>query len=60
MQQISKPDLIAILERAGFADVVASIEPVLPDPIDIDRDEPLLASYGITRGAIMDHLGSSP
>jgi hypothetical protein len=58
--EMSKSEVVAILQRAGFANVIDKVQRVLPDPVDIDRDEPLLARYGITRGALMDGLGSSP
>jgi len=32
----------------------------LPDEIDIDRDGPILARFGITRDRLVDRLGGSP
>jgi hypothetical protein len=60
MMEMAKSEVLHILRRAGFDHVIARLEPVLPDPVDLNRDEPLLASHGITRGMLEDALGGSP
>ncbi|HTW20053.1 MAG TPA: hypothetical protein VME70_07575 [Mycobacteriales bacterium] len=57
---IPKAEALAILQRAGMSDVIAGFEDQLPDPIDTDRDEELLASLGITRARLMERMGHSP
>jgi hypothetical protein len=57
--QLSKSYVLDVLRRAGW-DSLTTIESALPDPVDLDRDEPLLASLGITRGELMDEYGASP
>jgi hypothetical protein len=58
--QMPKSRVIDILRRAGWTDELSTVEAKLPDPVDLDRDEPLLASLGITRGELMDEYGASP
>lgn len=49
------------MRRIGVApDVVEEIKAQLPDPIDVERDAPLLARYDLTRGRLMEILGASP
>jgi hypothetical protein len=56
----SKQDVLDTLRRAGVFDLVEGREDELPDPVDFDRDEPLLAQLGITRGMLIDLMGGSP
>jgi hypothetical protein len=56
----SKQDLLDTLRRAGAYGLIEGHEAELPDPIDLDRDEPLLAELGITRGFLVDAMGGSP
>jgi hypothetical protein len=58
--QLPKSHVLDVLRRAGWSDRLSTAETTLPDPVDLDRDEPLLASLGITRGELMDEYGASP
>lgn len=58
--QMRRSDVVDVLRQAGWSESLAAIEIALPDPVDLDRDEPLLASLGITRGGLMDQFGASP
>jgi hypothetical protein len=56
----SKQDVLDTLRRAGAYGLIEGREDELPDPVDLDRDEPLLAEFGITRGVLVDMMGGSP
>jgi hypothetical protein len=56
----SKQDILETLRRAGAYGLIDGKEDELPDPVDLDRDEPLLATLGITRGMLLDLMGGSP
>jgi hypothetical protein len=56
----SKRDVLDTLRRAGVYGLIDGKEDELPDPVDLDRDEPLLADLGITRGLLVDLMGGSP
>ena len=56
----SKQDILETLRRAGAYALIDGKEDELPDPVDLDRDEPLLATLGITRGMLLDLMGGSP
>jgi hypothetical protein len=58
--QLPKSHVLDVLRRAGWTHELSTAEATLPDPVDLDRDEPLLASLGITRGELMDEYGASP
>jgi hypothetical protein len=58
---MSKADGTVLLHMAGFSpERIAAAFAELPDPIDLDRDEAILARYGITRNQLMDSRGGSP
>jgi hypothetical protein len=60
-RMISKAEAGGLLRRAGFQpDRIEAIMAELPDPFDVDLEEPLLARHGITRGQLMESLGGSP
>ena len=48
------------MRRVGLEEYVEEAAGKLPDPIDLDRDQELLASYGLTRTQVLNRLGSSP
>ena len=59
--RISHAEVARILRRAGYPpDVIDEIKAQVPDPIDVDRDEPILARYNLTRGRLMEIMGASP
>jgi len=50
-----------VLRRTGVPqETIKALDAVLDDPVDVDRDANLLASYGITRGHLTDRMGGSP
>jgi hypothetical protein len=59
--RISHAEFARILRRVGYPpDVVDEIKAQLPDPIDVERDAPILARYDLTRGRLMEIMGASP
>jgi hypothetical protein len=56
----SKHEILDTLRRTGAYQLIEGHEDELPDPVDLDRDEPLLAKYGITRGSLAEMMGGSP
>jgi hypothetical protein len=56
----SKQDVLDTLRRVGAYRLIEGREDKLPDPIDLDRDGPLLAEFGITRESLVDMMGGSP
>ena len=59
--RISHDELARVLRRVGYSpDVIDEIKAQLPDPIDAERDEPILARYDLTRGRLMEIMGASP
>ena len=58
---ITKAEALNVLRRVGIpAETIASILIELSDPIDLDRDQAVLARYGITREYLVDRMGGSP
>jgi hypothetical protein len=58
---ISQDEARELLHRAGYPpDVIEAVGAELPDPIDLDAAEPVLASHGITREHLVESLGGSP
>jgi hypothetical protein len=57
----SKAEAVEVLRRAGVPEeTIRELMAALPDPIDMERDANLLASYGITREHLVDRMGGSP
>jgi hypothetical protein len=57
----SKEGVIGTLRRAGVPpETIAVLQRQLPDPVDLDRDGNLLASFGITMDQMIDRFGGSP
>jgi len=57
----SKEAVIGTLGRAGVApETIAFLQRQLPDPVDLDRDGNLLASFGLTMDQLIDRFGGSP
>ena len=51
----------SLLRRVGMSpDRIAELLSMLPDPFDVDKEEPVFARYGVTRGRLMESLGGSP
>jgi len=50
-----------VLHRAGYSDeFIRDVLSQLPDPIDLERDQEILARYGLGPERLMDRLGGSP
>jgi hypothetical protein len=49
------------LRRAGCSDeFISEVLSQLPDPIDLQRDQQILARYGLSPERLMDRMGGSP
>jgi hypothetical protein len=58
---IARAELVQILRRAGYpVEVSDEIASRFPDPLDPDRESPLLQRYGVTRERLVDQMGGSP
>jgi hypothetical protein len=49
-----------MLKMLGRHDLLAEARQALPDPIDCDRDQNLLAKFGLGLDHLMDRWGGSP
>jgi hypothetical protein len=59
--RISHAEFARVLRRAGYQpEVIDEIVAQLEDPIDVDRDSRVLARYNLTRGRLMEVMGTSP
>ena len=57
----SHEEVARVLRRAGYPDeIIREVLSQLPDPIDLQRDQQILARYGLSPGRLMDRLGGSP
>ena len=58
---MSHAEAARMLRRARYSDeFITEVLSHLPDPIDLDRDEGLLARYGPSIDQLMDRMGGSP
>jgi hypothetical protein len=58
---LSHEEAARTLHRAGYSDeFISDVLSRLPDPIDLKRDEQILASYGVSRERLTDRMGGSP
>jgi hypothetical protein len=49
------------LRRAGYSDeFISDVLSQLPDPIDLQRDQQILARHGLSPERLMDRMGGSP
>ena len=56
-----KAELARVLGRADLPhDLIQEVTEELPDPVDLDRDSPVLDRYGLTRARLVDIMGGSP
>lgn len=61
VRTLSQASARGVLQRAGYpAHVIEEIMAQLPDPIDVDRDAPILERYGLTLDQLADRMGASP
>jgi hypothetical protein len=50
-----------VLRRAGYSqEFIDEVLSQLPDPIDLQRDQPILSRYGINPERLADRMGGSP
>jgi hypothetical protein len=57
----SHEEATRVLRRAGYSDeFIQDLLSQLPDPIDLQRDQQILARYGISPERLMDRMGGSP
>ncbi len=57
----SHEELARVMRRAGYSDqFISDTLSQLPDPVDLQRDQQILARYGLSPERLMDRLGGSP
>ncbi|HZE06858.1 MAG TPA: hypothetical protein VE127_16640 [Solirubrobacteraceae bacterium] len=57
----SHEELARVLRRAGYSDeFIREVLSQLPDPVDLQRDQQILARYGLSGERLMDRLGGGP
>jgi hypothetical protein len=57
----SHEEATRVLRRAGYSDeFIQELLSQLPDPIDLQRDQQILAHYGISPEGLMNRMGGSP
>jgi hypothetical protein len=57
----SHEEAARLFRRAGYSDdVISEVLSQLPDPIDLRRDQQILARYGLDPEQLMDRMGGSP
>ncbi len=50
-----------VLRRAGYPDeFISEVLSQVADPVDLQRDQQILARYGLSSERLMDRLGGSP
>ena len=57
----SHQEFARVLRRAGYRDeFISEVLGQLHDPIDLQRDQPVLGRYLLSSERLMDRLGASP
>jgi hypothetical protein len=57
----SHQEFVRVLRRTGYSDqFIRGVVSQLPDPLDLQRDQRILARYGLSPERLMDRLGGSP
>jgi hypothetical protein len=57
----SHEEAARLLRREGYSDeFISEVLSQLPDPIDLQRDQQILARYGLNPERLMDRMGGSP
>jgi hypothetical protein len=59
MTRLPKTEVLRVLRAAGLAATADRVADQLPDPVDLDRDRPLLERHGISRDLLVDRMGGS-
>lgn len=58
---MSKAEVTKVLRRVGVSDDrIKTLLDELPDPVDLDREAPLLERHGIDGSRLNDRMGGSP
>jgi hypothetical protein len=57
---LSRPQIIQMLRRAGLADVAAEAQNSLPDPVDAKVLDRFCARYGLSKQSLIERMGGSP
>jgi hypothetical protein len=56
-----RKEVARVMRRAGYSDeFIDGVLSQLPDPVDLQRDQQILARYGLNPERLMDRLGGSP
>jgi hypothetical protein len=57
----SHEEAARVLRHAGYSeDFISEVLSQLPDPIDVQRDQPILDRYGLSPERLMEQMGGSP
>jgi hypothetical protein len=57
----SHEQVALVLRRAGYSDeFISEVLSELPDPTDLQRDQPIFARYGLSPERLMERMGGSP
>jgi hypothetical protein len=57
----SHEEFARVLRRTGYSDeFINELLSQLPDPVDLERDQEILARYDLSAERLMDRLGGSP
>lgn len=57
----SHEEAARVLRRAGYSDeFIREVLSQLPDPINLQRDQQVLARYGLNPERLMDRMGGGP
>lgn len=58
--QLERAHVLDVMRRTGMHDRMDEARRVLPDPVDLDRDQLLLRGLGLSADALVRRLGGSP
>jgi hypothetical protein len=57
----SHAEVARILRHAGYSEeFINEVLSQLPDPIELERDQPILDRYGLSPERLMEQMGGSP
>ena len=57
----SHKELAQVLRRTGYSDeFISKVLSQLPDPFDLERDQPVLTRFGLSADRLTDRIGGSP
>jgi hypothetical protein len=58
--QVARQHVVDILRAAGLSEVAEEVYRSLPDPLEYEHAERVLAQYGITKDELISRRGGSP